>query len=179
MFVHVSSCRSGGSCAAEESTWSSSRRWSVICQCVRSQSVHPLLCPSLLLLTGPQKPGKPQPDTPHRCYAQVKHWPVRTKSSVYSTWSLPALVCASLTFPQKLFSSIILLTSFTVKTQCHSCNKCLLYFRYSYQFFGSAAPIMTNPPVELQRNMDVSLPQSYCAFDFAALPQQLQDTFLR
>ncbi|XP_029366024.1 centrosomal protein of 120 kDa isoform X2 [Echeneis naucrates] len=51
--------------------------------------------------------------------------------------------------------------------------------RYSYPFFGSAAPIMTNPPVELQRNMEVSLPQSYCAFDFAALPQQLQDTFLR
>ncbi|XP_074495645.1 centrosomal protein of 120 kDa [Sebastes fasciatus] len=51
--------------------------------------------------------------------------------------------------------------------------------RYSYQFFGSAAPIMTNPPVELQRNMEASLPQSYCAFDFAALPQQLQDTFLR
>ncbi|XP_026178104.1 centrosomal protein of 120 kDa isoform X2 [Mastacembelus armatus] len=51
--------------------------------------------------------------------------------------------------------------------------------RYSYRFFGSAAPIMTNPPVELQRNMEVSLPQSYCAFDFAALPQQLQDTFLR
>ncbi|KAM9360239.1 centrosomal protein of 120 kDa [Symphorus nematophorus] len=51
--------------------------------------------------------------------------------------------------------------------------------RYSYQFFGSPAPIMTNPPVELQRNMEVSLPQSYCAFDFAALPQQLQDTFLR
>ncbi|XP_029017049.1 centrosomal protein of 120 kDa isoform X3 [Betta splendens] len=51
--------------------------------------------------------------------------------------------------------------------------------RYSYQFFGSAAPIMTNPPVELRRNMEVSLPQSYCAFDFAALPQQLQDTFLR
>lgn len=38
---------------------------------------------------------------------------------------------------------------------------------------------MTNPPVELQRNMEVSLPKSYCAFDFAALPQQLQDTFLR
>ncbi|XP_056136157.1 centrosomal protein of 120 kDa [Lampris incognitus] len=51
--------------------------------------------------------------------------------------------------------------------------------RYSYQFFGSAAPIMTNPPVELQRNMEVFMPQSYCAFDFAALPQQLQDTFLR
>ncbi|XP_032434909.1 centrosomal protein of 120 kDa [Xiphophorus hellerii] len=51
--------------------------------------------------------------------------------------------------------------------------------RYSYQFFGSSAPIMTSPPVELQRNMEASLPQSYCAFDFAALPQQLQDTFLR
>uniref|UniRef100_A0A3Q2Q1Y4 Centrosomal protein 120 n=1 Tax=Fundulus heteroclitus TaxID=8078 RepID=A0A3Q2Q1Y4_FUNHE len=51
--------------------------------------------------------------------------------------------------------------------------------RYSYQFFGSSAPIMTNPPVELQRNMEASLPQSYCAFDFAALPHQLQDTFLR
>ncbi|KAK9522017.1 hypothetical protein VZT92_018513 [Zoarces viviparus] len=51
--------------------------------------------------------------------------------------------------------------------------------RYSYPFFGSAAPIMTNPPVELQRNVEAPLPQSYCAFDFAALPQQLQDTFLR
>ncbi|KAM6964859.1 centrosomal protein of 120 kDa [Aplochiton taeniatus] len=51
--------------------------------------------------------------------------------------------------------------------------------RYAYQFFGSAAPILTNPPVELQRNMEVFLPQSYCAFDFAALPHQLQDTFLR
>ncbi|XP_013883016.1 centrosomal protein of 120 kDa [Austrofundulus limnaeus] len=51
--------------------------------------------------------------------------------------------------------------------------------RYSYPFFGSAAPIMTNPPVELQRNTQVNLPQSFCAFDFAALPHQLQDTFLR
>lgn len=51
--------------------------------------------------------------------------------------------------------------------------------RYSYQFFGSSAPIMTNPAVELHRNMEASLPQSYCAFDFAALPHQLQDTFLR
>ncbi|KAK6313551.1 hypothetical protein J4Q44_G00168980 [Coregonus suidteri] len=51
--------------------------------------------------------------------------------------------------------------------------------RYAYQFFGSAAPIMTNPPMEVKRNMEVFLPQSYCAFDFAALPHQLQDTFLR
>ncbi|XP_033622259.1 centrosomal protein of 120 kDa isoform X3 [Fukomys damarensis] len=54
---------------------------------------------------------------------------------------------------------------------------CIL--RYSYPFFGSAAPIMTNPPVEIRKNMEVFLPQSYCAFDFATLPHQLQDTFLR
>ncbi|XP_027461400.2 centrosomal protein of 120 kDa isoform X4 [Zalophus californianus] len=54
---------------------------------------------------------------------------------------------------------------------------CIL--RYSYPFFGSAAPIMTNPPVEVRKNMEVFLPQSYCAFDFATLPHQLQDTFLR
>ncbi|MEQ2191614.1 hypothetical protein XENOCAPTIV_000060 [Xenoophorus captivus] len=57
-------------------------------------------------------------------------------------------------------------------------NQYVWFCRYSYQFFGSSGPIMTNPPVELQRNMEASLPQSYCAFDFAALPHQLQDTFL-
>uniref|UniRef100_A0A673IJA7 Centrosomal protein of 120 kDa-like n=1 Tax=Sinocyclocheilus rhinocerous TaxID=307959 RepID=A0A673IJA7_9TELE len=51
--------------------------------------------------------------------------------------------------------------------------------RYAYQFFGSAAPIMTSPAVEVKKNTEVFLPQSYCAFDFAALPNQLQDTFLR
>lgn len=54
---------------------------------------------------------------------------------------------------------------------------CIL--RYSYPFFGSAPPIMTNPPVEVRKNMEVFLPQSYCAFDFATMPHQLQDTFLR
>lgn len=54
---------------------------------------------------------------------------------------------------------------------------CIL--RYSYPFFGSAAPIMTNPPVEVRKNMEIFLPQSYCAFDFATMPHQLQDTFLR
>ncbi|KAM8984230.1 centrosomal protein of 120 kDa isoform 3-T3 [Ara ararauna] len=54
---------------------------------------------------------------------------------------------------------------------------CIL--RYSYPFFGSAAPIMTSPPVEVRKNMEVFLPQSYCAFDFATIPHQLQDTFLR
>lgn len=33
--------------------------------------------------------------------------------------------------------------------------------------------------MELQRNTEVTLPQSFCSFDFAALPQQLHDTFLR
>ncbi|NXL39397.1 CE120 protein, partial [Glaucidium brasilianum] len=54
---------------------------------------------------------------------------------------------------------------------------CIL--RYSYPFFGSAAPIMTSPPIEVRKNMEVFLPQSYCAFDFATIPHQLQDTFLR
>ncbi|XP_063151353.1 centrosomal protein of 120 kDa [Candoia aspera] len=54
---------------------------------------------------------------------------------------------------------------------------CIL--RYSYPFFGSAAPIMTNPPVEVRKNVEVFLPQSYCAFDFATMPHQLQDTFYR
>ncbi|NXP81288.1 CE120 protein, partial [Ramphastos sulfuratus] len=54
---------------------------------------------------------------------------------------------------------------------------CIL--RYSYPFFGSAAPIMTNPPVEIRKNMEVFLPRSYCAFDFATIPRQLQDTFFR
>ncbi|NP_001086896.1 centrosomal protein 120kDa L homeolog [Xenopus laevis] len=38
---------------------------------------------------------------------------------------------------------------------------------------------MTNPPVEVRKNMEVFLPQSYCAFDFATLPHQIQDTFTR
>ncbi|XP_061874900.1 centrosomal protein of 120 kDa isoform X2 [Colius striatus] len=43
----------------------------------------------------------------------------------------------------------------------------------------SAAPIMTSPPVEVRKNMEVFLPQSYCAFDFATLPHQLQETLFR
>ncbi|XP_040271889.1 centrosomal protein of 120 kDa isoform X2 [Bufo bufo] len=51
--------------------------------------------------------------------------------------------------------------------------------RYTYPFFGSAAPIMTNPPVEVRRNMEVFLPQSYCTFDFLTIFHRLQETFLR
>uniref|UniRef100_A0A672JZ09 Centrosomal protein of 120 kDa n=1 Tax=Sinocyclocheilus grahami TaxID=75366 RepID=A0A672JZ09_SINGR len=58
-------------------------------------------------------------------------------------------------------------------------NQVRSHARYAYQFFGSAAPILTSPAVEVKKNTEVFLPQSYCAFDFAALPNQLQDTFLR
>uniref|UniRef100_A0A493TYT6 Centrosomal protein of 120 kDa n=1 Tax=Anas platyrhynchos platyrhynchos TaxID=8840 RepID=A0A493TYT6_ANAPP len=51
---------------------------------------------------------------------------------------------------------------------------CIL--RYDLFF---AAPIMTSPPTEIRKNMEVFLPQSYCAFDFATTPHQLQDTFFR
>ncbi|KFO89506.1 Centrosomal protein of 120 kDa, partial [Buceros rhinoceros silvestris] len=54
---------------------------------------------------------------------------------------------------------------------------CIL--RYSYPLFASAAPIMTSPPVEVRKNMEVFLPQSCCTFDFATIPHQLQDTFFR
>ncbi|KAL3867406.1 hypothetical protein ACJMK2_044608 [Sinanodonta woodiana] len=54
-----------------------------------------------------------------------------------------------------------------------------VFLRYSYPFFGSAAPILTNPPVEIRRGMEALLPQSFCAFDFACNMQQLQETFLR
>ncbi|KAJ7339657.1 hypothetical protein OS493_006064 [Desmophyllum pertusum] len=51
--------------------------------------------------------------------------------------------------------------------------------RYTYPFFGSSAPVMTSPPVQVQRNMEVLLPRSFCAFDFAASPQLLQETLTR
>uniref|UniRef100_A0A3B3ZG62 C2 domain-containing protein n=1 Tax=Periophthalmus magnuspinnatus TaxID=409849 RepID=A0A3B3ZG62_9GOBI len=48
--------------------------------------------------------------------------------------------------------------------------------RYQYSFFGSSAPVMT-PVVTLSRHSEALLPQSFCAFDFAALPQQLHLSF--
>ena len=54
-----------------------------------------------------------------------------------------------------------------------------LLARYTYPFFGSSAPVMTSPPVQVQRNMEVLLPKSFCAFDFAASPQLLQETLTR
>ncbi|XP_077989016.1 centrosomal protein of 120 kDa-like [Glandiceps talaboti] len=54
-----------------------------------------------------------------------------------------------------------------------------IFLRYTYPFFGSSAPIMTHPPVEVRRHTEVLLPHSFCAFDFATAPQQLKETFLR
>ena len=59
-----------------------------------------------------------------------------------------------------------------------NCNFTVCY-RYTYPFFGSAAPILTHPPVEARRGAEVLVPQSFCAFDFATTPQQIADTFNR
>ena len=53
------------------------------------------------------------------------------------------------------------------------------FARYTYPFFGSSAPVMTSPPVQVQRGMEVLLPKSFCAFDFAASPRLLQETLTR
>ncbi|RMX45248.1 hypothetical protein pdam_00000823 [Pocillopora damicornis] len=53
------------------------------------------------------------------------------------------------------------------------------FLRYTYPFFGSAAPVITSPPVQVQRNMEVLLPKSFCAFDFASSPILLQQTLTR
>lgn len=84
------------------------------------------------------------------------HWNLKSASVVGVVLSLYLLI-------------IIMLTLFAFD----------LLIRYTYPFFGTAAPIMTNPPVEVKKNMEVILPQSFCAFDFAAPPHQLQDTFFR
>ena len=54
-----------------------------------------------------------------------------------------------------------------------------VWCRYTYPFFGSVAPVMTQPSVEVRPNTEVAIPQGYCYFDFASQPQQLHDTFLR
>eukprot|EP00112_Aurelia_sp_Birch-Aquarium-sp1_P009678 Seg2106.2 transcript_id=Seg2106.2/GoldUCD/mRNA.D3Y31 product="Centrosomal protein of 120 kDa" protein_id=Seg2106.2/GoldUCD/D3Y31 len=53
------------------------------------------------------------------------------------------------------------------------------FCRYSYPFFGSSAPILTSPAVEVRRNTEVLLPRSFCAFDFATTPSLIQQTLSR
>ncbi|XP_029658180.1 centrosomal protein of 120 kDa-like isoform X2 [Octopus sinensis] len=54
----------------------------------------------------------------------------------------------------------------------------LVFLRYVYPFFGSAAPILTHPPVKISKGTEVFLPHSFCAFDFASMTDQLHETFL-
>eukprot|EP00050_Salpingoeca_kvevrii_P019876 m.91663 g.91663 ORF g.91663 m.91663 type:complete len:973 (-) comp8611_c0_seq1:731-3649(-) len=49
-----------------------------------------------------------------------------------------------------------------------------VYVRYNYPFFGSAAPIITHPPIEINRHSERQLPHSFCAFDFTAASNQLR-----
>ncbi|KAK2186531.1 hypothetical protein NP493_197g03000 [Ridgeia piscesae] len=53
-----------------------------------------------------------------------------------------------------------------------------IFLRYRYPFFGSAAPIITHPAVEVRKGTEVLLPQSFCAFEFATTAPQLNDTFV-
>lgn len=53
------------------------------------------------------------------------------------------------------------------------------YLKYSYPFFGSASPVITSPPIEVRRHMEVLLPKSFCAFDFATNPIMLKETLSR
>ncbi|CAH8487645.1 unnamed protein product [Schistosoma bovis] len=49
-----------------------------------------------------------------------------------------------------------------------------LYARYVYPLFGSGAPVMTLPPIAVARNQEVILPHGFCAFEFAASPEELK-----
>ncbi|XP_057309454.1 centrosomal protein of 120 kDa-like [Hydractinia symbiolongicarpus] len=51
--------------------------------------------------------------------------------------------------------------------------------RYTYPFFGSSSPVITNPPVLIQKNAEVLLPQSFCKFEFASTNRILQSTLSR
>ena len=55
----------------------------------------------------------------------------------------------------------------------------LEYSRYCYPFFGSVAPVMTHPPVQVNRGIEAFLPHGFCAFDFATTQQQLAETLKR
>nr|XP_039270701.1 centrosomal protein of 120 kDa-like isoform X1 [Styela clava] len=54
---------------------------------------------------------------------------------------------------------------------------CNAFIKYTYPFFGSAAPVLTNPPVEIPRNIQTTLPRSLCTFDFACTAPLLHNTF--
>ncbi|CAF1509503.1 unnamed protein product, partial [Didymodactylos carnosus] len=53
-----------------------------------------------------------------------------------------------------------------------------LYCKYQYPFVGTFTPILTHPPISIERyQQDLQLPHSFCTFDFACIWQQLIDNF--
>lgn len=107
------------------------------------------------------------------------------------TISVFPLTCAVL----QILTSCLLLTAFSgeiltkkvfhpfhfriISWESQWLNVLSVFARYTYPFFGSSAPVMTSPPVQVQRGMEVLLPKSFCAFDFAASPQLLHETLAR
>ena len=55
----------------------------------------------------------------------------------------------------------------------------ILLIRYIYSYFGSSSPVITYPPIMVQRGSEVLLPNSFCKFEFASTLQLLQTTFSR
>ncbi|VDP78385.1 unnamed protein product [Echinostoma caproni] len=54
----------------------------------------------------------------------------------------------------------------------------LVYARYVYPVFGSAAPVMTLPPVRIGRYQEVNLSKGFCVFEFAAFPSELRERLM-
>lgn len=52
-----------------------------------------------------------------------------------------------------------------------------MIIRYSYPFFGSASSILTQPAVEVLPKNEISIPQGFCAFNFATPFELLKRTF--
>ncbi|CAH8448280.1 unnamed protein product [Dicrocoelium dendriticum] len=61
----------------------------------------------------------------------------------------------------------------SIKTSHHFGQDPMVYAKYIFPLFGSRSPVMTMPPVPLKRNREVTLPEGYCAFEFAALYDEL------
>uniref|UniRef100_G3PJS6 C2 domain-containing protein n=1 Tax=Gasterosteus aculeatus aculeatus TaxID=481459 RepID=G3PJS6_GASAC len=133
--------------------------------------------------SGPPPPAPPSPHTESEAESLLEELPAqqqqgRSEAAAEGGASSVSLSAPKVSVPSSAhhYCFSLDLRSLRNLSPTHAIAATL---RYSYHFFGSAAPIMTRPPLELQRNAEASPPQSYCAFDFAALPQQLQDTFLR
>eukprot|EP00127_Corallochytrium_limacisporum_P003794 Clim_evm8s153 gene=Clim_evmTU8s153 len=54
---------------------------------------------------------------------------------------------------------------------------CNVYVRYTYPFFGSAAPVITYPPVEVRVGSQHILPNSFCAHTFSTDPHHMSSHF--